>query len=138
MKQQNSIRFSSLMILTLLFLGIEPLHSQQLGKKPSTPKPIVVLVEKVHDAIQYRINSVIVEHPLLELSKMESKYGENYPVIAIVDSRLPIEMVGSVEGMAIKAQLLVTRSFIYDVNGNSMAEIKFGKWLPFSQSPPVK
>jgi hypothetical protein len=126
-----------IVVLTPLLLIATPAYPQQSIQQLSKPKPIVVLVEKVHGIYQYKINSIIVTHLLLELSKMESTYGENYPVVAIVDSRLPIDMLRGVDGIAAKAQLSVTRLFVYYVDSNSMVEIKFGnKALPFSSSPP--
>jgi cystathionine beta-lyase family protein involved in aluminum resistance len=99
-------------------------------------KPIVVLVEMVHGTFQYKINSVLVQNPLLTLSRLEETHGQNYPVIAIVDSRLPFDLLRGVIGMAGKAQLSIKRCYIFYADVGTMGEIKFGSWLPFSVSPP--
>src|SRR5579862_2238414 len=76
-----------------------------------TPKPTVVLAERVGvHKVRYNIDSKIVgSEPdidlLHELSEIYEARGKDQPVIFLVDSRLPIDLVSNLQGTAWKAQL---------------------------------
>jgi hypothetical protein len=101
-------------------------------------KPIVVMAEGTKGHVSYTINSQQVTDLLLSLSRLEEQRGPNYPVIALIDPRLPIEEIWSIDGTAGKAQFTNVRFFIFFRDTDKMSELRQMPAVAFSTSPPTE
>jgi hypothetical protein len=128
--------FLSIMVCAFLPWAA-PLQPWQAPTSTEDLKPIVILTERIKGSISYTIDSRLAEHPLLTLSELEAKRGQDCPVIALIDSRLPIDLIWGVDGITGKAQLTNVRYFVFNHETRMMSEIKLGRGIPFSTDPPA-
>ena len=79
--------------------------------------------------IVYKVGNETVADPLRGLGKAVEKYGEDLPVICLIDSRLPIRLTGEAPALAGKAGFKHVRTFALDHVSGKISEIKLGPWL---------
>lgn len=121
--------------LALVAPGSAP--SEKRGYQ-TAPQPIVVMAEMVNRQIVYKVNSKPALPDILRvLSELEERRGKDCPVIALVDSRAPINEFGNIDGVAGKAQLTVTRFYVFNKESGLMGTVQFGKDIPFTPNPPL-
>jgi hypothetical protein len=101
-------------------------------------KPIVVIAEGTKGHVAYKIESQPVADLLLSLSRLERKRGPDCPVIALIDPRLPIEEIWSIDGTAGKAQFTKVRFFVFFNETGKMSELRQMPAVPFSTNPPLE
>ncbi|MGC1661396.1 MAG: hypothetical protein WA737_15405 [Candidatus Acidiferrales bacterium] len=110
-----------LIVATLL---IAPsLQSQQFPAAAGSAKAIVIMAEKTKTGVSYKVDSRPVTDLLLSLSRLEVTRGSSCPVIALIDPRLPIEEIWTIDGTAGKAQFTNVRFFIFFRETGKMAEV---------------
>jgi hypothetical protein len=78
--------------------------------------------------VLYKIDGAIVSDPLRGLGRAIEKYGDEAPVVCVIDSRLPIRVFMNAIGIAGKAGFRNIRGFAFDHRTNEVSEIKFGPW----------
>lgn len=101
-------------------------------------KAIVIMAEGTRDHVAYKVDSQPTANLLLSLSRLEEQRGPNYPVIALIDPRLPIEEIWTIDGTAGKAQFTSVRFFVYFRDTDKMSELRQMPAMPFSTNPPVE
>jgi hypothetical protein len=69
-----------------------------------------------------------VSDPLRGFGNAIKEFGEESPVICLIDSRLQILVVGNAVAMAGKAGFKNVRSFVVDHGTRRTSEVKFGPW----------
>ena len=79
--------------------------------------------------ILYKVDNETVSDPLRGLGKAVEKYGEDLPVICLIDSRLPIRLTGEAPALAGKAGFKNVRTFVLDHVSGKISEIKLGPWV---------
>ncbi len=121
---------------TLFFTTAEE-NVPKLQSHSKAEKPIVVMVEKTHGGISYKIESKPVEDPLVPLAELLKDRGGDCPVVVILpwDATFREEM--DMEVIASKAGFKTIRSFLYNPDRGFMAEIKWGPSIPFTRNPPA-
>ena len=106
--------------------------------KTDSQKPIVVMAEGTKGHVAYKVESQPVADLLLSLSRLEKERGPDCPVIALVDPRLPIEEIWSIDGTAGKAQFTKVRFFVFFNETGKMSELRQMPAVPFSTNPPLE
>jgi hypothetical protein len=113
------------------------LNSVRLEGAPTDDqKPIVIMAEGTKGHVVYKVDSQPVADLLLSLSRLEKQRGSNCPVIALIDPRLPIDEIWTIDGTAGKAQFTKVRFFIFFNETGKMAELRQMPAVPFSTNPP--
>ena len=124
-----------------LFLIVGAPLAPPLLKSYGTPsggegqKAIVVIAEGTNGHVSYKVDSQPVKDLLLSLSRLEERRGPNCPVVALIDPRLPIEEIWSIDGTAAKAQFTNVRFFIFFRDTGKMSELRQMPAIPFSANP---
>jgi len=103
-----------------------------------TPTPVVIMAEGTKGHVAYKVDSRPVADLLLSLSRLEKERGPNCPVIALIDPRLPIEEIWSIDGTAGKAQFTKVRFFIFFDETGKMSELRQMPAVPFSTNPQLE
>jgi len=80
----------------------------------------------VRRAFFYKVDDTTVSDQLRGFGKAVEKYGDEWPVVCLIDSRLPIRVVGEAAATAGKAGFKNVRSFALDHSTGKVSEIKFG------------
>jgi hypothetical protein len=106
--------------------------------KTDSQKPIVVMAEGTKGHVAYKVESQPVADLLLSLSRLEKERGPDCPVIALIDPRLPIEEIWSIDGTAGKAQFTKVRFFVFFNETGKMSELRQMPAVPFSTNPPLE
>jgi hypothetical protein len=137
MKINTNAKQFFLWLIVGLLLTATSLRSE--GAAPAnSQKAIVVMAEGNKGHVTYKLDSHPVTDLLLSLSRLEEQRGPNCPVIALIDPRLPIEEIWSIDGTAGKAQFTSVRFFIFFRETRKMSEIRQMPAVPFSTSPPTE
>ena len=79
--------------------------------------------------LSVKVDNETVSDPLRGLGKAVEKYGEDLPVICLIDSRLPIRLTGEAPALAGKAGFKNVRTFVLDHVSGKISEIKLGPWV---------
>ena len=95
-------------------------------------KPVIVVAERSHSQLQFKIDSKPTTDLLLSLSKLEKQRGPECPVVVFVDSALPIEELWNIDGIAAKAEFSNVRFFVRFRETGKMSEILRSPAIPFS------
>jgi hypothetical protein len=95
----------------------------------ATPWQLVFPATPGAKGILYKVDDTSVSDPLRGFGKAIEKYGDEFPVLCLIDSRLPIRVVGEVAATAGKAGFRNVRSFAVDHSTGKVSEIKFGPWM---------
>jgi hypothetical protein len=91
--------------------------------------PIIVVAQKTPTSKRFLVDSKdVTRDPLRGIAEAYEQHGGDghYPVVAIVDERLPIRMLGELAGLTGKVGLLNVRYFLLDTDTKKMNEISFG------------
>jgi hypothetical protein len=92
------------------------------------PNRLVFSATSSAKGIVYKIDGVIVSDPLRGFGNAIEKYGDDLPVICLIDGRLPILVIGNAVSTAEKVGFKHVRSFVVDHNTGKVSEAKFGPW----------
>jgi len=128
----------------LIFLAVAvclatPSVEGQRRHARSQEKPIVVLVERLGGRVRYTVDSKPVKTNLLvALNQGLGDRPRDYPVVALIDSQVPVDEVWEVMGTAGKAGITNLRYFVFSRDSGRMSEIKIGRPIPFSTNPPLE
>jgi hypothetical protein len=95
----------------------------------ATPNQLVFSATPGAKGILYKVDGTIISDPLRGFGKAVEKYGDQLPVICLVDSRLPIRIIGEAAATAGKAGFKNVRSFVVDHPTGKVSEIKLGPWI---------
>ncbi len=114
-------------VVQMLILGLGATALAQNGTQKND-KQLEFSANPSASGIVYEIDGKIVVDPLRGLGKAIEEHGEMTPVVCLVDTRLPILVVGNVVAIAGKAGFKNVRSFVVDHNSGAISEIKFGPW----------
>ena len=95
----------------------------------ATPRQLVFSATPGAKDILYKVDDTSVSDPLRGFGKAIEKYGDEFPVLCLIDSRLPTRVVGEVAATAGKAGFRNVRSFAVDHSTGKVSEIKFGPWM---------
>jgi|SRR4051812_44532849 predicted outer membrane protein len=110
------------------FVSSAPLADAQ-DARSTTPKELVFSATPSAKGVVYKIDSSPVSDPLRGLGKAIEKYGDDLPVVCLIDSRLPIRLVVEAAALAGKAGFKHVRTFAVDHSSGRVSEIKVGPWL---------
>lgn len=112
--------------------------SQSQITSPAKPEQTVVLVARENGKLVMRFHPDPApgKDPLRKLDLLYEKFGSDYSVITIVDSKARIEDLWQVEGTAAKAPLNNVRTFILYKENGKMSEFHLGKAMPYSLDGP--
>jgi hypothetical protein len=102
---------------------------------PSTSKQLVFEAAPGPKQVIYKLDGVILSDPLRGFGRAIEKYGDQTPVVCLIDSRLPIYLAFEGAGIAEKAGFRDVPSFALDHSTGKVSEIKFGLWV--SQPAPL-
>lgn len=108
-----------------------PLAAQDI--RSATPKELVFSATPSAKGVVYKVDKSPVSDPLRGLGKAIEKYGEDLPVVCLIDSRLPIRLVGEASALAGKAGFKNVRTFAVDHSSEKVSEIKIGPWMSTPQ-----
>jgi len=131
----------------VLFLGavafLTRLHPASSKGSPPNAAPTVVRIDKTPRGVAYKVDSKpITDTPttnlLYVLNRVHDERGSNTPVVVLIDPRVPIIEMSNFNGVAGKAQLANIRYFVFIRETETMSEIRWGPFMPFSANPPVK
>lgn len=118
----------TLAALLLIALGSTSLgYSQDAGRAATTELVFSAVFET--KGVVYKVDNETVPDPLRGLGKVVEKYGEDLPVVCLIDSRLPIRLTGEVPALAGKAGFKNVRTFALDHVSGKISEIKLGPWV---------
>jgi hypothetical protein len=106
-------------------------HAQDATR--ATPKQLVFSATPSAKGVRYKLDDTIVSDPLRGFGKAIEKYGDELPVICLIDSRLPIYLVAESAATAGKAGFKNVRSFAVDHSTGKVSEIKLGPWVSAPQ-----
>jgi hypothetical protein len=110
-----------------IVLCLLPAYSQVSDQGRS--EQIIVTVAPSRGGKLYKIDGSTVSDPLRALARTLEKYGDERPVVILVDNRLPISSIGEAAALAGKAGFKHVRSFAWEAKENKGSEIKSGAWL---------
>jgi hypothetical protein len=113
-----------------LTISLNPMllaHAQDVSR--GTPKELVFSATPAAPGILYKIDNTTVSDPLRGFGKAIEKYGDNFPVVCLIDNRLPIRIVEEAAALAGKAGFKNVRTFAVDHDSAKVSEIKVGPWL---------
>lgn len=133
--KRNSNVYLCLLVGLFCVLTSVPLES---APKTISQKPIVVMAEGSNGHVTYKVNSQPVADLLLSLSRLEKERGPNCPVIALIDPRLSIKEIWTIDGTAGKAQFTKVRFFIFFNDTGKMSELRQMPAVPFSTNPSIE
>jgi hypothetical protein len=119
----------TLAVLSLIVLGPTSLAYSQEAPR-AAPTELVFSAILGTKGIVYKVDNEAVSDPLRGLGKEIEKYGEDLPVICLIDSRLPIRLTGEAPALAGKAGFKNVRTFALDHVSGKISEIKLGPWVP--------
>jgi hypothetical protein len=127
------MHLSKLLVWTLAVGLTSVLSSVLLAQGPdagrSTPKELVFsATPDSKGVVVYKVDSVPVSDPLRGLGKAIEKYGDDLPVICLVDSRLQIRLLSEAAALAGKAGFKNVRTFALDHSSGMTSEVKLGPW----------
>ncbi len=126
-----------LMGAPLLFLFAR-LPSQEPQNRSKNEKPVALVVEKKQGRVTYKVDSKPAKPDLLYiLNQVRNQRGPDDPLVVLIDSRVPMDEISNVGGVAGKAGLKNLRFFVFNRETDRMAEIKFGPGIPFTTNPPL-
>jgi hypothetical protein len=100
------------------------------GARRAAPTELVFSATLGTKGIVYKVDNEAVSDPLRGLGKAIEKYGEDLPVVCLIDSRLPIRLTGEAPALAGKAGFKNVRTFALDHVSGKISEIKLGPWVP--------
>jgi hypothetical protein len=138
--QISSLKNAALFLFGVLTLF--PIPSTGDHSSPnSTGGPTVVRVDQTARGILYKVDSkptgsTPTTDLLHTLNRIRAERGESTPVMVIIDSRVPINEIWNLSGVAGKAQLTNLRYFIHFHETEMMSEIKPMPAVPFSTNLP--
>lgn len=112
----------------LVLPGLTALGYAQDARRAAT-KELVFSAVMGAKGIVYKVDSETVVDPLRGLGKAVEKYGQDLPVICLIDSRLPIRLTGEAPALAGKAGFKNVRTFALDHLSGKVSEIKLGPWV---------
>ena len=103
-------------------------------------KATIVMVERAEGHTVYKVDSKPVGHRptddiLHAFNEVSHQNGADHPVLVYLDSRVPIEEIWNLGGIAGKAQLNNLRYFVFFRETQTMVEIKWTPPTPFTTSP---
>ena len=103
-------------------------------------KATIVMVERVGGRTVYKVDSKPVGHGptddiLHVFNEVSHRNGADHPILVYLDSRVPIEEIWNLSGIAGKAQLNNLRYFVFFRESQTMTEIKWTPPMPFTTSP---
>jgi hypothetical protein len=127
-----------LCLIVGVLLAAPLLQSQGSPSGGGGQKTVVLMAEGIKGRVSYKVDSQPVTDLLLSLSRLEERRGPNNPVIALIDPRLPIEEIWSIDGTAGKAQFTNVRFFIFFRDTGKMSELRQMPAIPFSTNPPTE
>ena len=111
----------------IFFTSVVVVYAQETSR--ATPKQLAFSATPGAKGPLYKVGDTIVSDPLRAFGKAIEKYGDELPVVCLIDSRLPIRVVGEAAATAGKAGFKNVRSFAVDHNTGKVSEIKFGPWM---------
>ena len=111
----------------ICFTSVAVAYSQEATR--ATPKQLVFSATPGAKGILYKVDDTTVSDQLRGFGKAVEKYGDEWPVVCLIDSRLPISVVGEAAATAGKAGFKNVRSFALDHSTGKVSEIKFGPWM---------
>ena len=109
---------------------------QQNKETPKTAKTIMLNVKKVHGQISFEIDSKIVKPSLHALGELYERGGRDCTLVVVLPLTVTFREANDVEMMADKVGFKTIRSFSYNPDTGFMAEIKWGRSIPYTTSPP--
>lgn len=127
-------------LLAVTLVAVTAICPYSLGRQrvQTQTQPIIILAEMRNGRVAYKVDSKPALPDLLRvLNVMGDQLGRDCQVIALVDSRAPINEIGNIDGTAGKAGFTNLRFFVFNKEAETMGTIQFGPTLPFSANPPV-
>jgi hypothetical protein len=126
--RRSHLLVKTLAVALLTFLSSAILtHAQDASQ--GTPKELVFSAAPGAKGTLYKVDNTTVSDPLRGLGKAIEKYGADLPVICLIDSRLPIRMIGDTAALAGKAGFKYVRTFVVDHRSGKVSEVKQGPWM---------
>ncbi|HXZ14204.1 MAG TPA: hypothetical protein VEG64_17590 [Candidatus Sulfotelmatobacter sp.] len=110
----------------------------------ASPKPTIVTVDRPHGRVAYTVDSKPVDlnptdNILYALNKVQDRMGPDHPVLVYLDPQARVEDIGTVDGIAGKAQLNNLRFFAFTGNDHLMLrEIKWAAGPPLSPGEALR
>jgi len=103
-------------------------------------KPTIVMVERAGGHTVYKVDSKPVgrgpaDDILHVLNGVSHQNGADHPVLVYLDSRVPIEEIWNLAGIAGKAQLNNLRYFVFFRESQTTTETKWTPPTPFTTNP---
>lgn len=92
------------------------------------PKQLVFTVLPSAHGVSYKVNDTREADPLRGLGKAVEKYGNELPVVCLIDSRLPVRLIAEASALAGKAGFKNVRTFALDNSTGKVSEVKLGPW----------
>jgi hypothetical protein len=137
-----TIDLQSAAVLSLGGVGIFSSLSHPRGNQnvAQNPTPIIVRMDKTPRGVAYRVDSKRVSptptsNLLYLLVRATHERGSNPPVVVLVDPRVSVADMWTVEGVAAKVPLTNIRYFVLNRESGYMAELKWGPTVPLSTNP---
>lgn len=126
---RNLIRELGILLL-LVITGAECFLGQSPTPFSGPTKPVIVWVKQNGTTPNYFVDGKdISADPLRGIAESYEKHGgsqAHYPVIAIVDDRLPLSTIDQVRGLIGKVGFTDCRFFLISLGGKRMGELIFG------------
>jgi hypothetical protein len=129
---------------TQMMTEIGPGTTQVLSRNPvlSSPEehpPILMVVEKVHGHVAYKVQPSPAARTdiLRSLQILSDRRGANYPVTVLVDENVPLLDLLNALHLTEKARLKNVHTFVLDYDLKRMWEIHFCAAQPFSRTPAL-
>lgn len=124
----SSRKRHSVIVVTLGLVVLLGIGSKLYAQGTKAPKRLIFSAAPTPKGVEYKIDGVVVSDPLRGLGKAVEKYGDQVPVICVIDSRLPMLVVGNAIANAGKAGFKNVQSFVFDHDTKKVSEVKFGRW----------
>lgn len=130
----SSRKCHSLIVITLCLVMLLSIGSKIYAQGANAPKQLIFSATPTPKGVEYKIGDVVVSDPLRGLGKAVERYGDEIPVLCIIDSRLPMLVVSNAIANAGKAGFKNVRSFALDHDTKKVSEVKFGRWTTLERN----
>jgi hypothetical protein len=92
------------------------------------PKQLVFTAFPSVHGVSYKVGNTSESDPLRGFGKAVEKYGDELPVVCLIDSRLPVRLIAETSALAGKAGFKNVRTFALDQRSGKVSEVKLGPW----------
>lgn len=102
-------------------------NAQDKTTKEALTRLVFTVLPSTH-GVSYKVNNTQEADPLRGLGNAVEKYGNDLPVICVIDSTLPVRLVAEASALAGKAGFTNVRTFALDHSTGKVSEVKLGPW----------